>query len=313
VIYKQSLRFLHFLHFLNFLHFFTLFILLHSFTEMDSEAISVFISTLVVNSIVMMAFATIDGFHKEFMEFVLHILGESADILSLQTRLQEIFLDIIAMKLQSTFRNAHHKWLKRCYLHGRDCKTIHECESRNPNHWWQALKVFKDEILSVYNMRSASLSWALENIPAFRTAFDKYMAEFARIRHLCKNSTTYIEHLARLKNDLQSMMDNFIELQRNITHYNDCQGGGDSDFCCETKSYELCIGYCIPQQEAQWKVLLDEWISTQQEYNAMMADRSEDFVESESDLKEMMRRDFTKNTKNILRDTKRRLRQKGNL
>jgi hypothetical protein len=279
---------------------------------MDSTSISNFISTLVVNSIIMTAFSTIDGFHDEFMDFILETLGDSVDILSLQLHLQDLFLEILPYELKYRQIDAFFG-IRSCHRHGFDCDTFSQCVSLNPRLWRKAFGNFKINILSEINMRSASLSWALDNIPDFRAAVDEYMAGFAKVHSLCPNSIAYTEHFAGLKNDLQTMMDHYIETHGRSTHYHLCQGSGDPDYLYDLKSYEFCTFYCIPNQENQWKVLLDEWILSQREYNAISADRSANFDEPDVDFKESLRRDFTKNTKNVLRDTKRRLRKKGKL
>ena len=282
-------------------------------SEMDVASISTFILTLVVNSIVMTAFATIDGLHDQFMDFILNTLGDSADILSLQLDLQDIFLQKLKSHLMWIYKKDFCGWILRsCDLHRDDCENLPQCKSLDPDIWWRAFEDFKDKHFSEINLRSANLSWALDNIPAFRAAFDDYMARFAKVHGLQTNSIPYTEHFTLLKNYLQAMMDQYIQTDGRDSHYWQCLGGGDSDYVYNPKLYEACT-YCMHEKKVQWKVILDEWICSKQERDAIMADRSADFDEPEIDLKESRRRDFTKNTKNILRDTKRRLRKKGKL
>lgn len=262
---------------------------------MDEQSIFTFITTLVVSSIVTTAFETIDGLHKDFMDFInTHGVDNTA---SSQELLQDIFCDVLRDYLSRPKLFSH-----CCTKHGSSCTTYETCLLLDPVLWGVVLYEFKEKCLAKKNRLSIKLHWALENITDFRKKFDNFMANFAEVHKIKTCSILYTEHLANFKNILQEKMDNFC--YHVLTHKH-------NTFCLEVAcvAFEEC-GYCLNFLKNSWSNLLDDVSWAEQQF-------STDFVlDSDHEpliSKDSCRCDFNKNSKNVLRDKERYRRNKGQL
>lgn len=257
-------------------------------------------STVCEQSLVMWAFTNIDGFNEDFLTFFIDVLGDSADIASLQKRLQDIFLQRLNEDLSYSIFSSY------CHIHGFDCDFPVDCATREPERWKKALQILKNEIMYKINKDYVSFTFAYENIDIFYDKIMKYMNEFARTRGLRLNSIPYTEHFALLKNGLQCMMDFHIIYDMDM-HFMCCM---DDGYAYDAEPYFLCKT-CMTNLKKEWQNLLDEWIIEQKDINAYHADRSHDFSDNNDDVKEKSHRDFIKKSKGNLRDKERRFRRNG--
>lgn len=268
---------------------------------MDPLQINTFFSTICIQSLMMWAFTNIDGFNEDFLTFFINVFGDSADIASLQKRLQDIFLHQLNRHLSL--------WLifpSDCHIHGFDCDIPAECATRNPELWKKALLTLKDEVMIKLNKRFTSFTFAYDNLGIFHDSVMKYMNNFAKTRGLRSNSIPYTEHFALLKNGLQYIMDMYLLYDKDM-HFMCCM---DDGYAYDAEPYFLCKT-CMSNLKKEWQNLLDEWIIEQKDINAYHANRSHDFSDNNDDVKEKSHREFIKKSKGNLRDKERRLRRKG--
>lgn len=247
---------------------------------MDSVKIDAFLSTLCIQSLMMWAFTNIDGFNEHFLTFFISLLGDAVDIDSLQKRLQTIFL----RNLQHTLKSGSHMLLLKLELHRNNVhdddvtdETVVHHVSRDPKRWKNAFSKLKNEIICEQNQRYTSLSWGLENLGIFANSVQKYMTDFAKARGQRIGSVECTEHLAKLKNDLQDMIDAYV-IRKERDHDDMCGDG----FYAPSEEYFRC-GYCMSRLKTKWSRLLDEWIDEQKVYNAFCADRAHDFSDIADD------------------------------
>ena len=265
--------------------------------QMDSKQIEEFLSTICRFTLMTLAFGKISGFHEDFLTFCVTTLGDSVDILALQERLQEKFICILRSKLSAL--SSLSKLFKAgisCQYHvyyDTKCDNPEVCLSRDHKLWLQAFEDLKDEIIMKINKQYFDIAWVIDNSTEFTQKLNKHMDNFAKTRNLDFTDTIYINHLAQLKNDLQIMMNQYIEHQKD--HHDVCC---DDGYAYSSKPYFVCR--CMPkpiQIEKEWINNLHIFIDEYNLCNAFYADRSCDFDGEEISYKVILQRDFSKKLK----------------
>ena len=261
---------------------------------MDSKQIEEFLSTICRFTLMILAFGNIPNFHEEFLAFCINTLGDSADILALQERLQEKFISKLRNKLCNRlyyFMCQHHY----DYDNGiNTCDNEADCMSREHKLWYEAFEDLKDEIIIKINKKYVDIAWALDNFTNFKTELSNYMNVFAKTRQIDITSPLCLEYFEKIKNNIQIMMNEYIEHEKGYHDYLCCDDG----YAFGSKQYFVCN--CIPKQseiEKKWIENLHICIDQYNAYSAFYADRTYDFEEEEISFKVILQRDFSKKLK----------------
>ena len=258
---------------------------------MDSTQIEEFLSTICPFTLMILAFGNIPNFHEKFLAFCVTTLGDSADIMALQERLQEKFILKLRYKLSRFIHSGPFEFLNH------DVKLDKEKAisiSREYSLWNSAFEDLKDEIIMKINKQYFDFTWAICNFTDFTQKLKKYMGNFAKTRKIDVHSILYLNHFEKIKNDLQIIMNEYIEHQKDYHDYLCCDDG----YAFGSKPYFVCI--CMPKQskiEKEWINNLYNWIEEYNIHNAFYADRSHDFDEEEISFKVILHRDFSKQLK----------------
>ena len=260
-------------------------------TQMDSAQIEEFLSTICRFTLMILAFGNIPNFHEEFLAFCVTTLGDSADIMALQERLQEKFILNLRYKLSRFIHSGPFEFLDH------DVKLDKEKAisiSREYSLWNSAFEDLKDEIIMKINKQYFDFTWAICNFTDFTQKLKKYMGNFAKTRKIDITSHLCMEHFKKIKNNLQIMMNEYIEHLKDEHNCMCCDDG----YAFDSKPYFICN--CMPKQSEIEKELinnLDSFIDMYNTHNAFYADRSHDFDEEEISFKEILQRDFFKKLK----------------
>jgi hypothetical protein len=144
------------------------------------------------------------------------------------------------------------------------------------------------------NKQYFDIAWAFNNFTDFKQKLNKYMDNFAKTRQIDVYSILYLNHFEKIKNDLQIIMNEYIEHQKDYHDYLCCDDG----YAFGSKPYFVCI--CMPKQskiEKEWINNLYNWIEEYNMHNVFYADRSHHFDEEEISFKVILQRDFSKKLK----------------